>query len=280
MPPLLCFSLRHLARVISLSHVSTLAAGLACAIPAIAQEPGGDGPDGDGPPSTTWSLGVGAISMQKPYTGIDRENQVLPVLLFENRYVHIVGPQIGLKLPSLYISDSQQIDFSIVGKFDGSGYKATDAPILSGMGERKSGFWAGAEVVWKNDLADVKSAWLADASGNSKGQRFSLGVERAWHFGGSMMFRPRAEAIWHDDKYVDYYFGVLDSEAGAGRSAYAGKAGTGAEVGVLGLYMFDPRHSVMLDVAVSSLPKGIKDSPLVDRSTENSVLVGYTYRLR
>ncbi len=275
MPAPLCFSLRHQAGAINLARVSTLAVGLACAVPALAQ-----GPDGDGPPSTSWSLGVGVISMQKPYTGIDRENKVLPVFQFENEYVHIFGPQIGLKLPSLDIGDSQQLDFSIVGKYEGSGYEAKDAPILSGMSERKGGFWAGAEVEWKNDLADVKAGWLADASGNSKGQKFSLALEKTWHFGESMMLTPRVEATWQDKKYVDYYFGVRDSEASLGRPAYAGKAGTGAEVGVRGLYMFDKRHSAFLDVAVSSLAKEIKDSPLVDRSTENRVLLGYTYRFR
>lgn len=277
MPPLPFFSLRYQAGAINLARVFTLAAGLVCAVPAFAQAP-----DGDEPPSTSWSLGVGVgvISMQKAYAGIDRENKVLPILLFENQYVHVFGPQIGIKLPSLDLSDSQQLNFSLVGKYDGSGYKAGDAPILGGMSERKGGFWAGAEVEWKNDLADVKAAWFADVSGNSKGQNFSLGVEKTWNFDDRIMLTPRAEASWHDKKYVDYYFGVRDSEARTGRPAYAGKAGTGAEVGVRGLYLFDQRHSVFLDVAVSSLPEEIKDSPLVDRSTENRVLLGYTYRFR
>jgi outer membrane protein len=32
-----------------------------------------------------------------------------------------------------------------------------------------------------------------------------------------------------------------------------------------------------MDVGVSSLAKEIKDSPLVDRSTENRVFIGYLY---
>lgn len=275
MHSLLCFSLRYQAGAINLTLASALTVGLSSSVPALAQ-----GPAGDGPPETSWSLGVGVMSMQKPYTGIDRENIVLPLLQFENKYVNIFGPQIGLKLPSLEISDSQKVNFSIVGKYDGSGYKSKDAPILRGMSKRKGGFWAGAEVEWKNDLADVKAAWLSDASGNSKGQSFSLGLERTWHFGERMMLTPRVEATWRDKKYVDYYFGVRDSEVRTGRAAYAGKAGTGAEVGVRGIYKFDARNSIFLDFSVSSLPEGVKDSPLVDRSTENRVLLGYTFRFR
>lgn len=275
MPPLPCFSLRHKAGAVHRARLSILVAGWAFAVPALAQ-----GPGGDEPPATSWSLGIGVISMQKPYTGVDRKDMVLPLLRFENEYVHIFGPQIGLKLPSLEISGSQQLNFSIVGKYDGAGYKAKDAPILSGMSQRKGGFWAGTEVEWKNDLADVKAAWLGDASGNSKGQKVSLGVEKTWHFGARMMLTPRIEATWYDKKYVDYYFGVRTSEARAGRPAYLGKAGTGAELGVRGLYLLDDRQAVFLDVAVSGLPKAIKNSPLVDRSTENRVMLGYTYRFR
>ena len=68
------------------------------------------------------------------------------------------------------------------------------------------------------------------------------------------------------------------SEARAGRPAYAGKAGTSAELGLRSVYMIDQRNSVFLDVSVSSLPKSIKDSPLVNRSTESRMLLGYTYR--
>lgn len=275
MRPSLVLPARFQTNAFSLARASALATALICSVPAFAEEPAGDGPS-----ETSWSLGVGVISEQKPYTGIDREYMPLPLIQFENKYVHIFGPQIGLKLPGLDISDSQRLDFSIVGKYDGSGYKAKDAPILDGMSKRKSGFWAGAEAEWKNDVVDVKATWLADVSGNSKGQTFSLGLERSWHFGGSMMLTPRVEATWYDKKYVDYYFGVRDSEARAGRSAYTGKAGTGIEVGVRGVYLFDQRHSMFLDVGISSLPKGIKDSPLVDRSTENRVMLGYMYRFR
>lgn len=255
--------------------VSALAVGLCSPVTAVAAEP-----TDAGPPTTSWSLGLGVMSRQKPYTDIDRENMALPMIQFENEYIQIFGPNIGLKLPSLDISDSQKLNFSIVGKYDGSGYEADDAPILHGMRKRKGGFWAGAKMEWNNDLVDVSAEWLADASGNSEGQRFNLGLEKTWHFGSDLMLTPRVGASWQDKKYVDYYFGVRDSEVRIGRPAYAGKSGVNAEVGVRGIYMFDKRHSMFLDVEVSSLAKEIKDSPLVDDSTENRVILGYLYRFR
>lgn len=260
-------SRRHVAAV------SALAVGLCTSMAAAAAEPN----DGD---ASSWSLGIGAASKQAPYTGIDRENRALPLLRFENRYVEIFGPRIGVKLPGLQISETQKLNFSLVGRYDGGGYDDNDAPILNGMKERKGGFWAGAKAEWDTGLFELGAEWLGDASGHSKGQRFSLGVEKTWRFGQQFMLTPRLGAHWHDKKYVDYYYGVRDGEVRADRPAYDGKSGVNAELGVRGIYMFDQRHSLMMDVELTRLASSIKDSPLVDRSTENRVFLGYLYRFR
>lgn len=257
------------------THACALAFTLACASPAFAQA----SPD-DQPPSTTWSLGFGAMTAQKPYTDIDRDNTVLPLLLFENRYVQIRGPQIGFKLPPLDLTASQRLQVSIVGKYDGHGYDEDDAPILNGMDKRKGSVWAGVEASWENDLVDVHASWLADVSGHSKGHAFRLGLQRTWHAAERLSLTPRVQATWHDKKSVDYYYGVRSHEVRSDRPAYAGTSGVSTEIGVRGVYQFNHRHSVFLDVAVSRLPNAIKDSPLVDRSTEHRVMMGYLYRFQ
>jgi outer membrane protein len=235
------------------------------------------GPSDGEPPSSSWSLGLGAMSAQSPYTGVDRETKAVPLIRYENEYVRLSGLEIGLKLPGLDIGDSQKLNFSIVAKKGSSGYDDDDADILDGMSKRKDGFWAGAKMEWESALVDVSAEWLADASGNSKGQIFSLGVEKTWRFGDHVMLTPRLGASWQDKKYVDYYFGVRNSEVRIDRAAYVGKSGVTTEVGVRGMYKFDRTHSMFMDVGVSSLAKEIKDSPLVDRSTENRVFIGYLY---
>lgn len=229
-------------------------------------------------PSSSWGLGVGAISSQQPYTGIDRDNKAIPLIYFENEYLRVFGPNAEVKLSQLQISDTQQIDFSLVGQYDFSGYDADDSRVFDGMSDRKSSFWAGAKVQWHTDLVDVHAEWLADVSDNSKGQRFNLGLERTWRLGEHISLTPHVTAMWQDKKYVDYYFGVRDSEARIDRAAYDGKSALNHEFGVRGNYMFDQHHSVFLDIKATRFASEIKDSPLVDRSTENSALFGYLYR--
>ena len=177
------------------------------------------------------------------------------------------------------VACAQRLDFGLVAKlFGGGGYEASDSPALAGMAERKSGVWAGVKMEWENDLADVKLELLGDTSGKSKGQRVVLGLERKWMLGPSVMLVPQVGVEWVDKKYVDYYYGVRAGEATTERAAYVGKATVNPEISLAGVYRFDRQQSLMLNVGVKSLGKEIKNSPIVGRSTENRVMLGYMYR--
>jgi len=249
------------------------AAALICAHAALAQEPLGDKPD------STWGLGVGFGSKQKPYKGIDRDNEVLPLIEYENRYIHVLGPALEVKIPSIALGETQKLNLALVARYAiFGGYKPDDAPILNGMAERKDGVWAGAKAEWENSLATVFGEWLFDMSRNSKGQRLSLGLERTWHLGHSFMLSPRVAATWQDGKYNDYYFGVADTEATPGRAAYQAGSGVNAELGLRAIYMLDQHHSFLADAWAASQSSAVKDSPLVDRRAENRLLFAYVYR--
>jgi len=253
----------------------TAVAALGLSAPLAVAAAGQDAKDAE---ASSWGLGLAAISAQKPYAGMDRETRALPMVTYENRWVRFGGLGAELKLPRLDLGGTQHVDFRLVARFDGSGYEADDAPILYGMAERKSGFLAGARATWHNGLANLNAEWMADASGHSKGQRFGLSLERNFRLGQQVMLTPRLGAVWLDKKYVDYYFGVRGDEASVGRAAYTGKAGVNTELSLRSAYMFDSHNSIFLDVGVTSLAKEIKNSPLVDRSTENRVFMGYLYR--
>jgi outer membrane protein len=228
--------------------------------------------------ASSWGLGVAAFSVQQPYTGINRETRALPLISYENQYVRVFGPVVEWKAYSVDLGGNQRLDLRVTGKYDFSGYEAADAPILKGMRERKSGFWAGAKATWRTGVVDVSAELQADVTGKSKGRRASLGLEKNWRIGEQVMWTPRVSAVWVDKKYVDYYYGVAADEARVGRVAYVGKSGVNAELGLRGTYIIDTNHSFFLDLGVTKLAKTIKNSPLVDRSTENRVGLGYLYR--
>lgn len=226
---------------------------------------------------TTWGLGVGAVSSQEPYTDMDRDNTALPLLYVENRYVRFFGTTLEAKLPGLRLSETNRFNFNLIGRWDGSGYEADDSRVFEGMQERESGLWAGVGVEWETPVVNATADWTHDVAGNSKGQRLALGLDRSWQIGLHVTLTPRLGATWYDDNYVDYYYGVRASEARVDRPEYQGESGVSAEIGLQTFYRFNNHHSFMFDVQATTLSSETKDSPLVDESTTNRVLLGYMY---
>jgi outer membrane protein len=261
----------------------TLLALTLLGVAANAQEHDAAGPDsGEESKSYSWGLGIAGLSQQQSYADIDRNNFVIPLIYFESRWVELMGPWLDIKLPSLEWGKDQELKFAVRTQLFGfDGYKAKDAPILNGMEEREAGIFAGPSFKWSNPIADVFGEAMFDASGKSKGQRFTIGVERQLHFGDRFMITPSVAATWADEKYADYYYGVRSAEARADRPAYSiGDGIVNTELTLRADYMFDQRQAVFLQAGYTLLDSKIKDSPLTDRSGETMVLFGYLYRFR
>jgi MipA family protein len=258
--------------------LTLLAAVLSVASVAEAQGPPPGGGPGDESKSSSWGLGVGALSMRQPYADIDSKNLVIPLIFFENRWVQLLGPTLEFKLPSFKLGGDQELSLAAHVEFDGGGYKPEDAPILRGMNKRKDGLLAGASAKWSNPLVDVAGEWAFDIANASRGQRFSLGLERSFFLGKHVMLTPSATARWLDEKYVNYYFGVRSAEARADRPVYAAESTVNTELSLRTNYLFNERQSVFVSLDYTVLGREIKNSPLTDSSGESMVLAGYLFR--
>lgn len=240
---------------------------------AFAQQPArAQAPSSTANEESSWGLGLAVGVEKKPYRGIDNDTKAIPLVTYENKWVSIFGPGIDVKLPS-----AGPVSFRLRARYSMEGYEADDSPFLVGMDERKDGIWLGGAAVWRTDTANLSAELLGDASGNSKGSKFRLMVDRRFQ-AGSFDITPRLAATRLDDKYVSYYYGVNAAEVRAGRPFYQGGSAVNLEAGVRVGYAIAPRQTIFLDLSTVSLGSSIKDSPLVDRSTQTGVRVGYLYR--
>ena len=221
-------------------------------------------------PTSQWGLGLGVGFDRKAYRAFDDDPSALPLLLYENRYVSFFGATLDAKLPS-----AGPVSFRLRARYSGDGYEAKDSPYLAGMAERKGGLWLGGAAIWRGSVINA-SAEALGATGDAEGKRFKLELNRNFK-SGALTITPRISANWYDSKYVDYYYGVRAGEARVGRAQYTGKSTTNAEVGVRFGYAVAKRHNVFVDFSATSMGSAIKDSPLVDRSSESSVKLGYLY---
>lgn len=262
------FSKPLIASRASYTVAATFGVAMFCSSAALAQSS-----QIDSSAESQWSLGLGATTIQKAYRDIDRYNMAVPLLNYENKWVSFSVPKLDIKLYS-----GQSLSFRLRARYAGSdGYESSDSPFLAGMDDRKGSFWAGGAAIWKNDIANVSAELLGDMSGNSKGSRFKLQVDR--RFGvGSFGFTPRVGVEWYDSKFVDYYYGVKASEALVGRSAYQGKSSNGVEAGLRIDYSPARQHNLYLDFGITQFGSAIKDSPLVDQANQSTVSLGYLYK--
>lgn len=222
------------------------------------------------PEPSHWGLGLGAGYDRKAYRDFDDKVQGLPLLMYENRYISFFGTTLDAKLPA-----AGPVSFRLRAKYSGDGYEADDSPYLRGMDERKGGLWVGGAAIWRNGVVNA-SAEALTATGDAEGKRFKLELNRTFK-SGALTVTPRVAANWFDSKYVDYYYGVKAAEARADRARYVGESATNVEAGVRFGYALTPRHNVFVDVSATRLGGAIKDSPLVEKSSESGVKFGYLY---
>lgn len=221
---------------------------------------------------STWGLGIGVIATDKPYRNFKTESTGLPLISYENKWISASVPTFDVKL-----FNGETLSLRLRTRYAGDGYEADDSPFLAGMKERKSSLWAGGAVIWKTNVANFTGELSADAMGKSKGTRARLQVDRRLAV-GRFGFTPRLAAEWVDDKYVDYYFGVRQSEATATRAFYEGKSTVIIHTGLRMDYTPALHHVVFLDLGFSRFGSQVKDSPLVDKPNRTSIGLGYAYR--
>ena len=224
------------------------------------------------PQEPAWGLGLAVSANRKPYRSFDHKAQPLPLVTYENRWISIMGPGVDFKLPS-----AGPVDLRLRSRFGFEGYEAKDSPHLAGMAERKGSLWLGAAATWHTRVVDLSAELLADASGHSKGHQLTLQAERRFQ-AGAFDITPRLALQRQDRKAVDYYYGVDNREARPGRPAYAGSAAMNLQAGVRVGYTLAPRQWLFVDVSSTRLGSAIKNSPLVERSSQHAVTAGFLYR--
>ena len=263
--------MRHYLSFLKVVVLGVAATG-ACLAQAQEQEAGsGEAAQNAQNAEPTWALGAGVAIRRSPYRDYGNKTNALPIILYNGKYFRVAGPMVDFKLATV-----DQFNFTLRAKYANDGYKSGDASVLNGMDERKDGFWLGGAAAWRAPFAKFSLEWLK-AAGNSDGQTIKLGVERGFAV-GRVKLTPHLGVAWMNNDYVNYYYGVKQSEATARRVAYTGKSTVNTSFGVRTDYGLTANQSVSLDLGVTHYGSGITDSPLVDRSTSPSVRLGYIYK--
>jgi MipA family protein len=223
---------------------------------------------------TEWAIGLAAQVKEHPYLGYDRDTQALPYLYIESSWMKLVGNDLDFKIGEL-----GNFSFALRSKLTfGDGFDSSDSYIFEDMKDRDDSLWIGPAITWETAIGEFAFEALADTLGNSEGQQASLEYSKSFQVGQRLDIRPSFGVRWLSDKYVDYYYGVLASEARVDRPEYIGEATTVLSTGVSFTYSFDANQFIVLHAELKSFDSEIEDSPLIDDNKESSITLGYLYR--
>ncbi|MEE3650605.1 MULTISPECIES: MipA/OmpV family protein [unclassified Brenneria] len=224
----------------------------------------------DEPNVTQWGLGVGVGYEESPYEGVRSSFSPLPLLYFDDKWVHFFANKLDLK-----VGRWSDVSVTLRGEYAlGDGYKGSDSSALSGMEKRKGAFWYGPTVAWNTGFGTLSGEFL---TAGSKGQKSKI------HFGKDFNYTrwsltPYVSAEWLSHKNVDYYYGVRESETRAGRAAYDGESTYNFSLGSRFDYRLAEHQKLGIDISLTRLGRGVTDSPLVDHSVVPAASLYYLYQ--
>lgn len=217
------------------------------------------------------NVGLGVGTQNNIYK--DTKSNVLPapVISYQNQYMYISAEEAGAFLyQNGVVFLSLGVQARIEGYDDAKGY-------MQGMKDRGYTMEGGLKVSVKTDFGNFKIAGYHDLLGRYEGYSGELEYSYLFKF-DKFGFSPYVGLDFLSDDFVDYYFGVKQSEVRANRPQYSGDSTINLKTGINAYYFINDSWSVFGGAAIAFFGDEIKDSPIVDKDYRVRVGAGISYR--
>ena len=223
------------------------------------------------------TVGLGPYFQTQPYKDAATVLVPSPVIFFDNSLFYVRWSRAGM----YFLGDKQEDyawGFSLTAQPRPYGYKESDSEYLRGMDARENTLEGGLafsasykdaylEIMALTDLLDRYDSWLVKTE---IGDEYRL---------GDFSFYPSLILIYQSDKFVDYYYGIKESEVATSiyTDAYAPKGGwqVGAQTYIK--YPVTQNWSAFVNIRADKITDDAANSPLVDQDYIYSGLVSLIY---
>jgi len=217
-------------------------------------------------------LGIMARSERSPYQGAGFRHDLVPLYLYEGERFFLHASRGGLKL-----SDDARHRFDLFLDYRFEGFPSDHIPAsLAGMQARESTTDLGVSYAYRAAWGTLKAEYLHDAFNVTKGEEVRLGYSYDWT-SGRWHLRPALTLMMRSAKLNDYYYGVRDGEATAGRPAYMPGAGIDVWLGVYGSYGLSSGWRIIGGLDLNLLDSDVRKSPIVRDGNRPTVFLGAAY---
>jgi len=221
-------------------------------------------------------VGGGIYTQSQPYGDAKALVTPTPVIFFDNSLFYVRWVRFGM-----YFAGAKKENYSwglsLSVQPRPFGYESSDAKILQGMNERDTSWEGGVALAFKADDTFVEFLVFRDLLGKSEGTIARAELGGTYEM-GDWSFYPSVLAIWHDEKFNNYYYGVKQEEEIAGvRAAYNAKAGFDYAAQTYVKYAFNPQWHALFNFRADYLNTQIRNSPIVSDKTMVSGMLSLMY---
>lgn len=221
------------------------------------------------------TIGAGPYIQTQPYKDVKPLVLPSPVIFYDNGIFYMRWTRVGI-----YFLGSKKDDFawgfSLTAQPRPYGYKPSDATSVNNMDERKTTWEGGVcfatsykdgwfEAMAVTDLLNKHETWIYKAEA---GYDFKL---------GNFSFYPSAIAIYNSADFMDYYYGVKNSETTAQRGFYSPKAAFQFALQTYIKYPINDKFSLLTNLRIDKLPNEARNSPIVNEAEIYSGLFSLIY---
>ena len=217
-------------------------------------------------------LGPGVLVTVKPYKGMDSTIYPVPVVTAVSAPFYFFIDTAGCRL----FSDSN-MTFDLIGKLRLDGYDADKSDDFDGMHDRNMTIDVGGEFGISGDWGNLYTRILTDTLGQHDGQEFRVTYAKPFKFEKTKI-SPSVGFALLSSNLADYYYGVRNDEAHAGRPAYDPGASVNWFVGLDANYQLNNDWTLLTSITYYWLDSNIRNSPIVDKDYTISIIAGAMYR--
>lgn len=214
--------------------------------------------------------GVGVGVNQEIYRGYSSRTIPLPILGYRGEKLSVYGPFVSYQLAEL---GNFSVSAKLAPRFDG--FDSSDSTVFTGMAKRKDSLDGGLAVQLRQQDWLLEADTVFDLLGNSNGQESTLAVSYNYRF-NAVVVEPKFAVSYADSDLVDYYYGVREDEAIAGRSAYSADGVWNYSAGLAVSTPLFFGGMTRLGIEHKWYGSSISDSPLTDRDTGLSAFISWS----
>ena len=207
------------------------------------------------------------------YVGGKDQSQLMPWISARWGNLYLEGPSLGY---DFYRSQNYTASafIELDGIFDEN---RDDSPDLADMGKFDSVVMAGLKIEYESEWGETDFSIATDASSTHSGYKAEFSYGYPMMLSG-WMITPEISLEWASKDINQYYYGVTEAQARAGRPVYTADSGVNYGFGLTAMYPIMENHALMFRLEYEAFSSAIKDSPIVDQSNTTTYAVGYTYR--